>query len=338
MSSEPVRQRTGIRLLVGGAPLRRVDFDGGRAVTLPSMRLREGEYVVGLAPASASQTYAVTGTCTTTARAGGSRVVRIGADGSTRVVPMPVPVGTVLVDGSHAWGVTFPDETSLYGSLLPFGGGARVRLPAGFWPDGVTDGVAVGSVGSAASGSGSLVLVDAATGGVRRSLGAGVTVAVGHGVVVWTAGCDPSTPEPCQMHRRSVVGGAVTDYRLPRPPGFTAGVTSPDRRLLAFTLERALPDPRYQEGHPIPPADIVLLHLDTGALEIVPGVEIPAKMSPALAFTADGHWLVMALNAGTTTRLLAWRHGLARPYESQALPGLVWGPPAILVLPAHAGP
>jgi hypothetical protein len=110
---------------------------------------------------------------------------------------------------------------------------------------------------------------------------------------------------------------------LPRAPGIATGVLSADGRLLAFTLERpaldprhARQDPRYEQGHPIPPADIAILHLDTGALYVAPGIETPAKMRPALAFGTDGRWLVMALNAGTKTRLLIWRPRLTYPYES----------------------
>ena len=150
-------------------------------------------------------------------------------------------------------------------------------------------------------------------------------------VVLWTGDCDPSSSKAYTVHRRPVAGGAPASYRLPRPAGYATGVISADGRLLAFTLERAASDPRYQQERPIPPVDIVILHLDTGALEVVPGVEIPAKTGPGLAFSADGRWLVKALDSGTRTRLLTWRHGLPRPYESRAIDGLVWGPPPILV-------
>lgn len=84
----------------------------------------------------------------------------------------------------------------------------------------------------------------------------------------------------------------------------------------------------------MPPSDIAIIDLDTGALDVVPGIELPAKMSPGLAFSADGRWLVIALNAGTNTRLLAWQHGLIDPYESTPVAGFVLGAPAIVVLPA----
>jgi len=335
VSSTPAKQRTGIKLLVGGVGLGTVDFDSGHIAALPNVHPRSGEYVVGLL--ATSQTYAVSSTCATTGLPSVSRLVRIGTDGNTGVVPLPGSLGTVFGDGPQVWGVTFPDDLHPNGFLVPLDGGKRVRLPAGFWPVAITRGVVVGNLDSASTGGGSLVLVDAATGLLRTDLGAGQPLAIGHGVVLWAADCYASIDKPCTLHRRSVAGGATVDYRLPRSPGFTAGVIRPDGRLLAFTLERGTPELRYQSGHPIPPADVAILHLDTGTVDVVPGIEVPAKQAPGLTFSADGRWLVVALNAGTRTRLLAWRAGLTRPYESRAISGLVWGPPAIIVLPPRAG-
>jgi hypothetical protein len=334
VASVPVAQRTGIELLVGGAALLAVDFDRG-SVTAVGVRLRSGEYVVGLA--GTTTTYAVTGVCTTIGSSV-SRLIRVGADGTSTTVALRGPLDAVLADGPRAWGVRFPDEQQPAGSLVPLAGGARVPLPTGLRPAAVTGGVVVGQVGSTAGGgAGSLLLVDAVTGRIRGNLGAGVILAAAHGQVLWATGCDPGLPRPCTLHRRLVAGGVTTSFRLPRPPGFAPGVISPDGKLLAFIEERAGLDPRFASGHPLPPADVAVLHLDTGALHLVPGVEIPAKNPPGLMFSADSSWLVMALNAGTATRLLAWRAGLTAVYETTPIPGLVWGPPAVDVPAASAG-
>jgi hypothetical protein len=215
---------------------------------------------------------------------------------------------------------------------VPLNGGRRVRLPAGVFTNLITDGVVVGNVGSP-TGTGSLLLIDAATGHVRNNLGNGVPVAVANGLVLWTVGCDPSNHKPCTLHRRPVAGGRKTSYRLPRPP--CCGVLSPDGRLVAFSIERTAQDPRYQLGHPLPPNDVAILHLDTAQLEIVPGIESPAKMSPGLAFSTDSRWLVIALDAGPKTRLLAWRSGLPHPYESKPINGPALNAPPIVVLPSR---
>lgn len=63
----------------------------------------------------------------------------------------------------------------------------------------------------------------------------------------------------------------------------------------------------------------------------MPGIELPTKSQPGLTFTGRDDWLVIALNAGSRTRLLAWRPGLRQPYETNALPGPVHDPPTLVV-------
>ena len=322
-------------MLLGGPGLRTVDFDSAHIAPLPRPPLRPGEFVLDLI--SASQTYAVTDECTHKQ----PRILRIGADGRATVFPLSDLAPMVLADGPHAWGVTFPNQQHPNRFLVPLGGGNRIRLPTGFRPTAITNGVLIGNRDSTPNGPGSLLLVDASTGRVRANLGNGLTLAAGRGLVVWAEGCDPaSTTKPCTVHRRSVAGGATSTYRLPRPPAFTAGVLSPDGRQAAFTLRRADHDPRYQPlpspppSPPLPPCDIAILHLDTGALEIVPGIEIPANgPRPGLAFSADARWLVITLNAGSRTQLLAWRAGLHHPYQSTPIAGPTWGTPPVAVLP-----
>ena len=69
--------------------------------------------------------------------------------------------------------------------------------------------------------------------------------------------------------------------------------------------------------------------LGTGAVRRVPGIEAPPKSALGLVFSADGKWLVVALDAGDRIRVLAWRPGLARPFETRAVPGAVYAAPAV---------
>jgi len=324
VSSTPPAEPTGIRLLLGGDRLRMVDFDERRAVTLTG--LRPGEYAAVMG--GPRGTYATTSTC----EASRSRVLRIGADRRITVIGSLAQTEGVLTGDDRAWRVSWPaDADHPYGAVSPLdGAGPRVRLPAGFYPYDAGDSTLVGMLQPDPSAPPvDLLLVDVATGRVRARLGqAAWPVAAGNGQVVWSSGCDPSNDRPCTLHRRSVATGATTSYRLPRPAG--TGIVSADGKLVAFLLERATTDPRY-EGHPIPPGDIAVMHLDTGRLEIVPGIEIPAKIAPGLAFSEDGRWLAIALDAGNRTRLLAWRSGLRHPYETTAIPGQVLGSPTLVV-------
>ncbi|WP_427891934.1 hypothetical protein ACQHIV_04485 [Kribbella sp. GL6] len=162
----------------------------------------------------------------------------------------------------------------------------------------------------------------------RADLGPGASfVAAGNDKVAWTTGCDPYGAGTCRLHRRSISTGATTNYRFPRRAD--GAIVSPDGNLLAFRLERATTDPRYDAAHPAPPSDIAIIRLDTGRVETVPGLEIPAKTSPGLAFSADSRWLAIALDAGDHVRLLAWRSGLALPFETTPIPGQVLGSPAL---------
>jgi len=327
VSSTAPNEHTGIRVLLGGNQIRAVDFDSGHVAAIPRVSLPATEFVADLI--ASAQTYALTSDC----RSGQSRLLRIGADPTVNIVTVSGFIDGVLADGAHAWGVLSSKNNHTSGYLTPLDGGGRVRLPAGFFPDAITRGVLVGNAATAEPTTGALLLVDATTGRVRARLEKGAPIAVGHGVVLWTIGCDPSREKPCTLHRRSVAGGTTASYRLPRPPCCGAGALSPDGRRVAFPLERAAQDPRYQLEHPIPPSDIAVLHLDTGRLEIVSGIELPAMTSPALAFTADSRWLVIALDAGPQTRLLAWRSGLAHPYGSKPITGPTMASPPMLVLP-----
>ena len=315
-------------MLLAGRRLRTVDFDTGRVTGETPADLRPGEFVVDLDVAS--QTYAVTTTCEFSSL----RVVRVGV--RTGPVTLAGSIDMVLSDGADAWGVSSPTEDHPRGLLIPLAGGRRVQLPAGFYPQASASGVVVGILQRESEGTspGSVLLIDATTGRLRANLGKGWPVAAGNGLVVWAESCDADSNKPCILRRMSVADARATSYRLPRPA--FAGVVSPDRRLLALTLERPTRDAQF-EGHPIAPNEVAILHLDTGRLTIVPGVEVPAKADPGLAFSADSRWLVIALDAGSKTRLLAWRPGLAQPYESKPIAGQTLQPPPILVVPARIG-
>jgi hypothetical protein len=304
VSSTRPAEHTGIRVVLGGDRLRTVDFDTGRSSDTPSLSLAHDEFVSAIEPGAV-----VTAQCLS----GAAQVLRLADGGST-----------VLASGGVALlgqGRAVMDTT-----VVPLGRGGAVQLPTDFQPEAVAGNVVAGQDPPG------LVLVDAATGHIAARLGEGATVAADDRMLVWTGPCD-NPSNPCPLHRRMLATGVTTNYSVPRSPRGLDGVISHDRTQLAFTLRRAEHDPRFAAEHPAPPADIAILHFDTGRLDIVPGVELPPLgFGATLAFSPDDRWLVIALNAGSTTRLLAWRPGLARPYECPPIPAKVLYAPPLEVL------
>ena len=326
VSSAPPTEHTGIQVLVGGDRLRLVDFDSGRATTLPDAVVRPGEYAAVLAgdPVTA---YATTGSCSETAP---YAMLRISVDHRVSVIRPLRPTEWALTDGNRVWIASFAsDIDNPYGTIAPVVGGQRVRLPLGFYASAIVGDTIVGLMQPDPGISPTwLALVDARTGRLQAKLDQYVApLAAGAGQVLWTTGCHDDA-SPCTLHRRLIAGGHTLGS--PLPGAACCGVVSPDGTRVAFLIQRVSTDSRF-DGHPLPPMDIAILQLRTGRLDIVPGIELPTKSQPGLTFTGRDDWLVMALNAGSRTRLLAWRPGLRKPYETNALPGLVHDPPTLVV-------
>lgn len=316
---------TQLSVVVGGSEVSVVDFDTGRSTTLRGAELGDGQFATDLA--SGSGTYVLTHTCAASDPPPASRLIRVGSGAQL----LPGSVSSIFADRGRLWGIGFPSTNHPYGSLLDLDNMRRVRLPKGFAPEAVTDGVAVGTLVDTPRGAGDLVLVNPDSGQVQADLGNGVLLATGHGVVVWTVGCRIDSSRACTLHRRMVTGGATSTYWLARPPGFARGVISPDARTIAFAIERGGPDPRYVLDYPLPPTEVALLNLDNNYLDVVPGLELPAKTGPGLAFSPDGRWLVIALGAGSRTRLLAWHPGLEHPSETTPIRSTSLGTPTVAV-------
>ncbi len=198
--------------------------------------------------------------------------------------------------------------------LLTTPGRPSVQLPAHFSVTGVTDGVVAGS--ALLGGEDVGMLLDPRTGRITNRLIRGQPVAAGGGVVISQAGCDVARQGPCTLRSTRVSDGAAHNYRIPRSPGVVPGVLSPDGREFAFLLERSHQDRHYSSGYPIPPTDIAWLHLDTGRVDIAPGIELPGKVALSLAFAPHSDWVVVALDEGVATRLIAWHPGLAKLQEA----------------------
>ncbi|MFF0342802.1 hypothetical protein [Kribbella sp. NPDC004875] len=314
VSSGPPLEHSGIQVLVGGDRLRLVDFDTGRVTTLPDVVVHPGEYAAVLArdPLTA---YATTGSCSETAP---YAMVRVSVDHRVRVIRPLSPNESALTDGRRVWiTAAAGDINSPYATITPLTGGTRVRLPLGFAPSAIVGDTVVGQLQPDPGISPTwLALVDGRTGRLRAKLEEhGAPLAAGAGQVFWTSGCEDATP--CTLRRIAIAGGDIVAYPLPRQA--CCGVVSPDGTTLAFLLDRS-------STGSLPPLDIAILQLATGRMSVVPGIELPAKSQPGLTFAGHDNWLVIALNAGSATRLLAWRPGLHEAYETAPTPGAVHDP------------
>jgi hypothetical protein len=235
----------------------------------------------------------------------------------------------LLGGGSHPWAYDYPADESAPQQLDPLDGGAPLALPAGFGVVGAYQDLIIGYQGPAAGSdpgtAGPLVILDPVTGRVQATVGPGIADAtVSAGLILWTDGAC-AAGRPCAVHRYDLATGASSarDYHLALDTDayLGYGLISPDQRLLAFLIHRPGPDPRFDQGHPGTPTGIAVLHLDTGQLDTVPGVELWAKASPGLLFSPDSRWLIIGLDEGAATSLLLWRPGLAHPVAVVEVPG-----------------
>jgi len=327
VSAVPLREKTGLQLIVGDQ-LRTVDVDSGKVEPVAGFTLAPDEVISQLAT-EGSDTYALIARCRPTDT---GRVIRIGPRGVPRTVASG-HIHALLTGGSHVWAVSVTSSNNRAVSVDPLNGEPPLTLPVDFYPAGAYGDLLAGSQDAPPDSAPSqlLVLLDPKTRTVRSTLGRGGPIVVGAGLTLWSdASCQARGP--CPVYERDLASGRTSSHYYPLPADFyfSNGVISKDRRLLAFQLPRTTPDPRFTGDHPRPPADIAVLQLDTGALDVVPGIELRAESSVGLAFSADGRWLVVALNEGTHTRLLVWRHGLAHPMEpSVTLPGPVLSSPPV---------
>ena len=317
-------------VLTGGTALRQVTLGGAVSRPLPGLP-DHGLLVTALAAGPAAD-YALVWRCTSSSP---WWVYRIAADGAHRLGRAAF---RLLGGAHHAWLVSFPPHTV----LTPLGGGRAVTLRPNTDPAADTAaGLVVVAYSERAAGQPTTVeLLDPNTGAVLRRLGDGYVVgAAGHVVLVARPGCTyPPPPRACTLESIDLTTGRPT-ATIKLPPGrvpASDAVISRGGTVAAFELQRARPDPRFTTG--APPRDVVVLHLHTGQLALVPGLELPPAQGAAagLAFTATGSWLLVTVNEGNDGELLAWRPGMPGPALVTSLPGpLAAAPP---LLPASSSP
>lgn len=315
-----------VRLLVGGAGLHLVDGASGRVAAVPGIPVgveistfQDGPaalWAFGQAGCSYEQ----------------PRAYRL--DGPV-VLPQPVAAGWAsFVAGPHdVWRVQAmqPGGTART-SAVPVTGGPPVLLePGGFVVADTTPGLVV-AVGGESNLPPRLGLLDP-SGRRLHDLPTGLPLGTTRsGVVVLTeGGCDPTA---CTVVAVDAASGREL-VRVPLPAGRRpAGSAAVDERarVAVFALMRAEPDPRFPD-HPAPPADIAVLDLRTGVLQLVPELLLPPKTSVGLAVEGPTGWVVVTVSQGDHTEVLAWRSGLLAPVVVAEVPGAVTQAAPVRLLP-----
>jgi hypothetical protein len=330
VSAQPLTERIGVRLLVGGYGVRLVDADTATARPVHGVPIDPAHTVSDLVSAG-GVVYALSAPCEGDAR----RIYRL--DHDTARLVADTPVGGLLAGADRVWTVHYPGASAPSTArviLRPLGGGRALTLPSEAFP--VADieaGIVV--VAGHLGASPHVVLVDPTTGRPVRTLGAGWPLAVDRRFLLLTGGrCDVGQATPSCTIARVEVGTGQRDARYSLPAGrvpLSAASVSRDGRLAVFQLTRTHGDPRFDPGHPIPPADIAVLHLDTGHLDIVPGLELAPKTGAGLIVADDSTWIFAAVNYGDHTDLLAWHPGLSEPRSLARLTGPINGTPLLLI-------
>jgi hypothetical protein len=241
-----------------------------------------------------------------------------------------------LLGGPHrAWAVTYLAHHTVLTALT---GGRTVTLQSGITPFADTAaGLMVVAHHDLLDLPDTLELLDPHTGALLRRLAAATPLgAAGHLLLVSLPNCGaPLTHRACTLESIDLTTGRpAARFELPagRVP-ISDAVFSPGGTKAAFQLTRASQDPRFTTGWPYPPADMVVLHLHTGRLDIVPGLELPPMTWAGLAFDATGRWLLTTVSEGQRGELLAWRQGMPGPALVTTLPGpLATAPPLLAML------
>jgi hypothetical protein len=322
----PQHPRVHGTVLVGGTALWQVILGRTAYRALPGLR-DQGLLVTKLVPGPGVDYAFVEPRCS-----GYLWVYRIAASAARR---LDTTADDLLGGPHHAWAVTYRSHTV----LTPLNGGRTVTLKNSTDP--IAD-TAIGLVvlqSPGAGRAGSAELVDPNSGTLLRRAAKGYPVgATGHVVLVSLPGCRaPLANRACRLQSIDLNTGrprATFELSVGRVPVSDA-VFSPDGTTAAFQLARARQDPRFTTGRPFP-SDVAVLRLDTGGLDIVPGLELPPGVGAGLAFDVTGRWLLVTVSEGDRGELLAWRRGMPGPALVTSLPGPLMAAPPLLLTPGLA--
>lgn len=316
-SAAELKEPTSIQIAVGGS-LSTVDLDTGQSTLQTGLVLQKGQLVSEVVSVG-EDLYALISNC----RSDRGAVARIGPDGSLISVST-TKVSTLIGGGTHIWGFT-PSDSGAGGTLDPLDGSPAVQLPQDFYPLGAYQDQVVGvrDVPDLPGPAADLFIFDTATSALSTTIGHTGTSQIGarfaiasSAVVLWTDKPCEST-DLCQIHRYDLATGSssVRGYALPKGRYFGASTVSPDGTKLVGQLNRDDINHKFSPSAGLP-SDIAVLDLVSGAMQVVPGIELSAQSNAALTYSNDSKWLVIGLNTGAKIALYVWKPGLEHPLAS----------------------
>ena len=321
------------RVLVGGTGLRQVTFGGAVSGPLPGLP-EHGRLVTNMV-AGPGAAYAFDTPCFSSTAS--VRVYRIVAGAVQR---LRIAADALLGGPHRAWTVTYRAQHTV---LTSPAGGRAVTFTSNIAPVADTAaGLVVVAYHPPAGRRHTVELLDPDTGAVLRRLGGGSPLgAAGQVLLVSAHGCaGPPAHGTCTLESidlntgRPAAPAELPAGRIPIWGDLASPVFSPDGTLAAFQLARARPGPRFAAAAAGPPSDVAVLHLRTGRLDIVPGLELPPRTWAGLAFDATGNWLLATVSQGNHGELLAWRPGMPGPALVTSLPGPLAEAPPLLPAPS----
>ncbi|HEY0166976.1 MAG TPA: hypothetical protein VGB75_08035 [Jatrophihabitans sp.] len=337
VTTAPLRASTGVRIQVGGQSVHTADLDAKSVTAAPGLQLSSGHFVSQLAPGN-GLSYALVQGCESTET---SSVLRVNTDSSSLVLASDRHIETLLTDGRNGvvWAVQVADiATDEPITLVQLPGPGVVRLPVGLSPVAVWGNQLIALATTAGErrspSSGTLVRYDLSTRRMGPRIGRASSLTADAGMLLWIdQPC--SLVAACAVHSYDLATGAlrVREYTLPVETSLTGGAISPDGARVAFALERVYEGQRVDADGFGPPSDVAVLNLDTGALEKVGGVKLPATEKAGLTFSSRGDWLVIALNQRHGAEVLVWRQGQTRALRSGVrIPDQMLEAPPVLAL------
>jgi hypothetical protein len=321
----PQHARVHGTVLVGGTALWQVPLSHAVYRALPGLR-DQGLLVTKLVPGPGADYAFVEPRCS-----GYLWVYRVLAGAAHR---LGTTADNLLGGPRHAWAVTYRSHTV----LTPMNGGRTVTLKKSTAPIADTTAGLVVLDSPGAGRASTAELIDSNSGAPLRWAAQGYPMgATGHVVLVSLPRCQVQVTDGARCALRSIdlmTRRRTATFVLPagRVP-VSAAVFSPNGATAAFQLARARQDPRWAIGPPFP-SDVAVLHLDTGSLDIVPGLELPPGARTGLAFDGTGRWLLVTVSEGDHGELLAWRRGMPGPALVARLPGPLIAAPPLLLTPS----